>query len=496
MIIGLTHTEEGKLIQQFAVDVKVSIGLPVGGDRRHPQKLDHFYFTTKSKSGEWVEDKKLTDELQKVYCPELVDSSNNKYRPPIREFDILFLSDDIEEIFRTEYAWWSKSECKCRGNGNGTTASRAASIVPPEILAKYDKGTRYVPWLPCGKGCPDLERGDCGASGVMHFTLFDRPTFGSVAVYYTTSIRTIRQIYSSLDQIKTFTRGFLKGIRFTLKLKPGKTRYMDDKGKPATGSAFFVHIEFRYKDYEQMIQQLLGQSTRTVKAQAYQQHEIKLLSQDLTPIPTPTIIPLNEQDEARIITGEFAPPGDREPEPEPEPEPEDLAPPETDQMPEDAAELVAVDKMEQEFEEICERLKLTKGKKDAILGRLGGSITDAREFMVKFFGYVKTLNIELAGAEDYLKRGLGNVNWLWETLESLVKLQDEAKTARANKVAAAEAEAKAAPPAKKGRVAPAAAKTTEKAGEPTKAVEEKAPEAKPNGGGKAQTKGKDDWGEW
>ena len=44
MIIGVTHDQDGRVIQRLSVSTKVSIGLPPNGDRNHPTKLDHFVF--------------------------------------------------------------------------------------------------------------------------------------------------------------------------------------------------------------------------------------------------------------------------------------------------------------------------------------------------------------------------------------------------------------------------------------------------------------------
>ena len=50
MIIGVTHDQDGRVIQRLSVSTKVSIGLPPNGDRNHPTKLDHFVFLRKKKS--------------------------------------------------------------------------------------------------------------------------------------------------------------------------------------------------------------------------------------------------------------------------------------------------------------------------------------------------------------------------------------------------------------------------------------------------------------
>ena len=54
MIIGVTHDQDGRVIQRLSVSTKVSIGLPPNGDCNHPTKLDHFVFLRKKKSANGV----------------------------------------------------------------------------------------------------------------------------------------------------------------------------------------------------------------------------------------------------------------------------------------------------------------------------------------------------------------------------------------------------------------------------------------------------------
>ena len=64
MIIGVTHDQDGRVIQRLSVSTKVSIGLPPNGDCNHPTKLDHFVFLRKKKSANrvgWEVDPELTE---------------------------------------------------------------------------------------------------------------------------------------------------------------------------------------------------------------------------------------------------------------------------------------------------------------------------------------------------------------------------------------------------------------------------------------------------
>ena len=90
MIIGVTHDQDGRVVQRLSVSTKVSIGLPPNGDRNHPTKLDHFVFLRNKKSSNrvgWEADPELTEH----------------YGDECRELHIMLIDDDIENVFPTSY---------------------------------------------------------------------------------------------------------------------------------------------------------------------------------------------------------------------------------------------------------------------------------------------------------------------------------------------------------------------------------------------------------
>src|SRR5579862_5172442 len=100
MIIGVTHSNNGRFVQRLSVSTKVAIGLPPNGERNHPTKLDHFVFLRKKKSAnqiEWEVDPELTEH----------------YGTECRELHIMLIDDDIENVFPSSYAWWTALERKC-----------------------------------------------------------------------------------------------------------------------------------------------------------------------------------------------------------------------------------------------------------------------------------------------------------------------------------------------------------------------------------------------
>jgi hypothetical protein len=231
MIIGVTHDQDGRVVQRLSVSTKVSIGLPPNGDRNHPTKLDHFVFLRKKKSANrvgWEVDPELTEH----------------YGEECRELHIVLIDDDIENVFSSSYAWWTATERKCWGDG--VTATR--------LTAEKPGGQ---PWTTCGSGCPELSSGQCKPGGDLRFVLADFPRLGGVCRIHTCSYRSIRQIHSALQEIQTFTGGRLAGITAKLTVRPEETTYFDRKEKrKRTASIWPLSLEAEGDDMRKLIANL------------------------------------------------------------------------------------------------------------------------------------------------------------------------------------------------------------------------------------------------
>jgi hypothetical protein len=231
MIIGVTHDQNGRVVQRLSVSTKVSIGLPPNGDRNHPTKLDHFVFLRKKKSAnrvEWEADPELT----------------RHYGEQCRELHIMLIDDDIENVFPSSYAWWTATERKCWGDG--VTATRRTAEKPGG-----------QPWTTCGTGCPELASGQCKPGGDLRFVLADFPRLGSVCRIHTCSYRSIRQIHSALQEIQTFTGGRLAGITAKLTVRPEEATYFDRKEKrKKTSSIWALSLEVEGDDMRKLIANL------------------------------------------------------------------------------------------------------------------------------------------------------------------------------------------------------------------------------------------------
>lgn len=285
MIRGITHTETGESIQRLAVTTKIAIGLPPDPKAKsgHPTKLDHFIFLKKStvEQNKWEIDQDLT-KLFGAKC---------------RSVEIVLLDDDIENVFPTKLAWFTASQCKCFGNGS--TATR-----------RTEKHPEGEPWTPCGPTCPDLERGDCKPSGDLRFMLAAVPKLGSVVRVHTSSIRSVQQISSSLQQIQTLLGGRLAGIRCNLVVRPEKTSYLGPDQKRHSTTIYAMNLEIQSEGIHALI------SKMTDHARLFEQTK-KILGTGHIEIVEP------DEERAEEIASEFYPTSDIAPAAVKFPEPEE-----------------------------------------------------------------------------------------------------------------------------------------------------------------------------
>ncbi len=256
-ILGLTHDESGVALEKLPITIKVAIGEgpEPGNGNSHPRRLDHFVFKRKTLRGQDV-----------VWEPAPDISKAHGEKPTA--LGIIFLNDDPREVFRTEYALWVPSGCKCRGelvqiaNGGGLRyemrATRRTQKYPegedwPGNYKYVDGPKKGQPVEPCGDGCPDLERGDCKPSGDLYFILEKFPTFGAVCRLHTSSYRSIRNLSNGLMQIRRLNGGSLSGIKATLKASPEKISYSDHDGIRHTSVAYILSLEIGGTDLRTLV---------------------------------------------------------------------------------------------------------------------------------------------------------------------------------------------------------------------------------------------------
>jgi len=300
-ILGLTHDENGTALEKLPVTIKVAIGEgpEPGNGNSHPRRLDHFVFKRKTLRGQDV-----------VWDPAPDISKAHGEKPT--EMGIIFLNDDPREVFRTEYALWTPSGCKCRGelvkiaNGGGLRYEMQATRrtqkrpegEPWPGNYKYVEGPKKGQAAePCGDGCPDLERGDCKPSGDLYFILEKCPTFGAICRLHTSSYRSIRNLSNGLMQIRRLNRGSLSGIKALLKASPEKIAYFDHDGNRHTSVAYILSLEIGGTDLRTLV------ATMTEPA--------RLLSESRSAIELSRgvqyVVHEPEEDRAKEIAGEFYP---------------------------------------------------------------------------------------------------------------------------------------------------------------------------------------------
>ncbi len=375
-IKGLTHRLDGTVNTRLAIDTKFAIGITetLEGGKTRPKKLDYILAERKNAKGEWVEDLELEQTLRESYSRK----TENGYTP-LREFDVVFLSDDIEEIFPTKYAMWSASELQC--SGDGEHAMRSVSIIKDKDLLAASPKERYLPWHPCGDTCPEKIAKKCKPSGQLFFMVLIRPVLGAVSVFYTTSYRTILQIYSSLTQIKQLTGGRLKGIPFRLVMRPGRTSYQDKDGQRRNSNAFFINIEFRQADHSRLLPALFEASIQYDKARLEQAKELKRLGPAVKMLAEDAeVIESLPDEEVAAHMAQFQSNDDEQDEDD-----------DTPQQP--AADLSAIDT-------ICKAWGISQARRDVVLGCFEGDAAKTTQWFESAAKEFNRLNLSAQSVND------------------------------------------------------------------------------------------------
>ncbi len=140
-----------------------------------------------------------------------------------RELDIMFLSDDIEDVFPAYYKMYGQtSGLKCRGDG--ITAD------------KLNKETGQFEEIECkGSECPNYQEKQCRRIGALKFLL---PQVNGIGIWEidTSSYNSILNIYSMIGEdpiglIRALTHGRIKMISFKLIIEKREVQVKDKKRK-------------------------------------------------------------------------------------------------------------------------------------------------------------------------------------------------------------------------------------------------------------------------
>lgn len=222
----------------------------------YPRKLGYFTFTRPV----------LQEDGTEIFQPDF--EAIEAHGPAPTEIDIVFLDDNP---FDGAYQMWSTSELRCKGDG--IVARRVLDMAANDeekALAKLAKeaGEKYFPiiggcWT---NGCSyknEVVKGNktypspCKPGGDLKFQLASNIRVGGTAYFHTTGYRSISQIFSSLEQIKTLTGGRLAGIPLKMVLRAYRTRHNDQ-----SAIQYGVGLEFRAEDLQALRRNLVEQAWR------------------------------------------------------------------------------------------------------------------------------------------------------------------------------------------------------------------------------------------
>lgn len=242
MIIGLTHDKEGQQVLRRSITTKIAIGLPPDDKTKYPTRLDHFIFQRKAVKGSGN---------SKEVAWEIDQERTAHYGKECREVWIVFLDDDPEQVFRTEYAVWTRTQCFCRGNGD--VAIRKTKAHPEGET-----------WSVCANSgrCPEMEGVDnkpgiCKPSGDLYFMLADFPTLGTICKLHTSSYQSIREISTALADLRMVTGGRLMGVKARLSVRTEKNVYTDAKtGNLMSSTKQVIGLELAASDILQLTNSL------------------------------------------------------------------------------------------------------------------------------------------------------------------------------------------------------------------------------------------------
>jgi hypothetical protein len=202
------------------------------------------------------------------------------------ELDILFLSNEIEDIFPQSYEYYRSSGLYCYGNG--------------EAAERYDEDVKK--FLPRECPCEYLtEKGLCGERAHL-LVILPKVSMGGVYQITTSSFNSIVDITSSLDFVKRLI-GRFELVPLKLKRKPPQTRH---DGKKQTHYTMKIELAADL----QAVNELRGGAKRILGGQPYE-----LPEPERSPVEEGPTYPEEEEtqepDEAK--TPEVVEPGEEPP---------------------------------------------------------------------------------------------------------------------------------------------------------------------------------------
>lgn len=219
-------------------------------ERKAPRKIPFFTFLRMDGRGQFVHD---FDAIE-------------QHGPSPAEIDVVFLT---EQNFDASFQMWSASKLLCEGDGrNARRRIEMGTAGEEKRLADgaRSRGESFFPILDgCfARGC-SFPRGDkpaCKPHGRLYFQLVHSPRIGGACQFDTTGYRSIAQLSSSLEQIRSITGrgraelGTVAGIPLKLVLRPYRAQHQGQ-----SSIQYGVSLEFRAASVVEMAR-LLDRHTR------------------------------------------------------------------------------------------------------------------------------------------------------------------------------------------------------------------------------------------
>lgn len=247
---GKRRSNATKFADRVEAEKAYNLARKAAAERKYPRKFNYFVFLKMRADGNYWHD---FDAIE-------------QHGPMPSEIDVVFLAN---EPFEFGMQWYTKAELKCHGDGVNALRRNELAATPEEkklAQAAVAAGEKFFDIVNgCySRSCPYAKSQDdkapvCKPHGRLFFQLLNSPRIGGTCTFDTTGFRSIQQLFSCIQQIKTMTGrgdaavGTVQGIPLKLVLRPYKTSH---NGVPSI--QYGVALELRAKTPVELMKLLHG----------------------------------------------------------------------------------------------------------------------------------------------------------------------------------------------------------------------------------------------
>jgi len=198
------------------------------------ENSEHIYKERVTGDGEVVRDYVKT--IQHVSDKEL-DERNLK----LRRMLVALPFDEIDQNLVTSLSVYDREGCRCRGDGQAaewvdprsgevTKIACPCNMLMVRLSDDDDPDDRHDHEFKSRGMVPSQENGFyCKANGVLRLKIAVAKTLGGVHLFRTTSMNSIRQLMSAMQEVSQITGGVLSGIPLVFEVDKKKVRPFYDK---------------------------------------------------------------------------------------------------------------------------------------------------------------------------------------------------------------------------------------------------------------------------